>query len=200
MKYSIIVPVHNSEKFMRRCLDSIKMQTVTDYELIVVCDRCSDSSEEIAREYADKVVISDWGNDGSRQEGLDVAEGEWVLFLDDDDWWLHEYVLAVIDEEIEGDILCFGFVFKGVGCVKPYRFVCGRRILWPSVWSKCYRREFIQDVRFNSISPTADGNAADIDWTQRVLAKRPKLKMLDQALYYYDYLRAGSQTVTKVRA
>ena len=59
MKYSIIVPVHNSAGFVTKCLESIRMQTVTDYELIVVCDRCQDNTEEVVRSYADKVLVTD---------------------------------------------------------------------------------------------------------------------------------------------
>ena len=116
MKYSIIVPAHNAAGFVTKCLDSVRMQTVTDYELIVVCDRCQDNTEEIVRPYADKVLITDFGNDGPpRQAGIEASSGEWILFLDDDDYWIHEYVLDLIDKTITNDIdvLCFGFIFKG---------------------------------------------------------------------------------------
>ena len=53
--FSVIVPEHNSAEFMRKGLESIKAQSFTDYELIVVCDACEDNTAEIAREYTDKV-------------------------------------------------------------------------------------------------------------------------------------------------
>ena len=52
--FSVIVPEHNSAEFMRKGLDSIRDQSFTDYELIVVCDACSDNTAEIAREYTDR--------------------------------------------------------------------------------------------------------------------------------------------------
>ena len=200
MKYSIIVPVHNSAGFVTKCLESIRMQTVTDYELIVVCDRCQDNTEEVVRPYADKVLVTDYGNDGPpRQAGVDVAQGDWILFLDDDDYWLHEYVLDLIDKAIANDIdvLCFGFIFKGQGYAPPIRKYKGHEIFWPSVWNKCYRRDFIADtpLRYVEVKGT---QAPDIDWTNRLLNKDFRIGVLDQPLYYYNYMRKGSQTDTIV--
>ena len=60
-KFSIIVPTHNSEEFMSKCLDSVVSQTCKDYELIIICDKCSDNTEKIARTYTDKVIVTDLG-------------------------------------------------------------------------------------------------------------------------------------------
>ena len=71
-KYSIIVPVHNSATFMQKCLESVTSQTYRDFELIVVCDACTDDSWRVAMEYADNVLFTDFGNDGPpRSAGLD---------------------------------------------------------------------------------------------------------------------------------
>ena len=197
-KFSIIVPAHNSFNFIQKCLNSIEDQVFdrSAYELIIVCDRCEDDTYKVALQYADKVVTSDWGSDGSRQEGIDVASGEWILFLDDDDWWMHEYVLRMIDEQTDDstDMILFGFIWKNVGYASPLRHskALGKDIYWPSVWNKCYRKSFIEGVRFNNINPTPDGKAADIDWTMRLIQKPFSYKALDHALYYYNYLREGS--------
>ena len=83
--FSVIVPEHNSEKFMRKGLDSIKEQTFTDYELIIVCDACTDNTVNIAKEYTDKVFEIDKKRCGAaRNLGLDNAKGQWILFMDDD--------------------------------------------------------------------------------------------------------------------
>lgn len=204
-KYSIIVPAHNSASFIQKCLNSIEDQVFSRsyYELIIVCDRCEDDTYKVALQYADRVVTSDWGSDGSRQEGIDVAIGDYILFLDDDDWFLHEYALQLVDDAVGNigalDILMFGFIFKGVGYAKPLRIINDSEHIWPAVWNKCYRRAFIKDIRFNNIQPTPDGNAADIDWTRRVFAAKPVVSTLDHPIYYYNYLRPGSQTVTKVK-
>lgn len=201
IKFSIIVPAHNSAAFISKCLESVTQQTYRNYELIVVCDNCNDNTDRIAYQYADGILHVDYGNDGlARQAGLDVARGEWILFLDDDDWWMHEYVLDLINESLTDniDILCFGFIFKGCGYASPVRYQHGSRIIWPSVWNKCYRRSFIEDVPFHRVDPTPDGQAADIEWTTRLIEKDFRFGELDQALYYYNYMRKGSQTDTKV--
>ena len=116
--FSVIVPAHNSEFYIMRCLSSIIRQTFEDYELIVVCDRCGDNTDGIARQIADTLIITDSGMDGmARNAGLDVAQGEWVLFLDDDDWWIHEYVLEQIKNALDTipfpvDMLLFDFIWK----------------------------------------------------------------------------------------
>lgn len=200
MKYSIIVPVHNSADFVTRCLDSVRMQSFADYELIIVCDRCTDNTQEVITPYADKVLVTDFGNDGPpRQAGIDAASGERILFLDDDDWWLHEYVLDLIDQSMtdDTDILCFGFIFKGKGYASPIRRVEGREVFWPAVWNKCYKREFILDTKFRNIEPHGV-EAPDIDWTNRLLQKQITYAAFDHPLYYYNFMRPGSQSQTKV--
>ena len=203
-KYSIIVPAHNSYNFLAKCLNSIEDQIFdrSKYELIVVCDACTDDTYTVASFYADKILTTNFGNDGgSRQAGIDASSGDWILFLDDDDWWMHEYVLELIDISTNDstDMICFGFIFKGRGYARPIRHDGESDIFWPSVWNKCYRKDFIKDIRFNNIQPTPDGNAADIDWTSRLLQKPFSYKVIDQPLYYYNYLRPGSQTVEKVK-
>lgn len=91
-KISIIVPVYNVEKYIRRCLDSIAGQTFTDWECICVDDGTPDASGKICDEYAQKdgrfVVIhkENGGVSSARNVGLDVAKGEYVTFCDSDDW------------------------------------------------------------------------------------------------------------------
>lgn len=201
MKYSIIIPAHNSAAFIRKCLDSVRMQSYTDYELIVICDRCSDNTQEVVTPYADIVLVTDYGNDGPpRQDGIEASHGERILFLDDDDYWMHEYVLELIDQAFDDstDILCFGFIFAGIGYARPVRTTeDGSVLFWPSVWSKCYKREFIKDIplRYVEVKGT---QAPDIDWTNRLLAMLSTYSILDQPLYYYNFNRKGSQTDTKV--
>ena len=123
MRFSIIMPAHNTERYICKALDSIAAQTYKDYELIVICDACEDNTAEIAREYDAKVVEVGFANCGpARSLGLDLAQGEWILFMDSDDWWLHEYVLEMLDGQLgDEDLLCFGFIWKGRGYAGPDR-------------------------------------------------------------------------------
>ena len=188
-KFSIIVPTHNSEEFMSKCLDSVVSQTCKDYELIIICDKCSDNTENIARTYTDKIIVTDYGNDGmARNAGLDVATGDWILFLDDDDWWLHEYVLEQINDKVgkqNEDLLCFSFIFKH-WMYAPPQHPSGH--LWIAVWCKCWRRSFIGTERFPNVYP------ADAPFHAKMMNKHPKIVKWDMPMYYYNYMRKGSQT------
>ena len=98
MRFSVIIPAHNAAGHIRKALDSVRSQTFRDYELIVVCDSCTDGTQQIAREYGARTETVEYHADGmTRNRGLELAQGEWILFMDDDDWWLHEYVLEMLD-------------------------------------------------------------------------------------------------------
>lgn len=191
-KFSIIIPAHNSEGFIRNALDSIVSQSVHDYELIVVCDSCNDLTEAVARRYTLYVYSVNFGNDGlTRNYGLDLATGEWVLFMDDDDWWLHEFVLRMLSDKLNSlsyvpDIVAFGFIFRHIGYAPPVR---KSNALWANVWHKMWRREFIGDTRFRNIPMESD-----MHFCRDMLLKEPRIATLDHALYYYNYMRKGSQT------
>ena len=190
-RFSIIIPAYNAENHIRKALDSVKSQVFTDYELIVVCDSCVDNTAAVAREYGADVYEAQYGNDGlSRNRGIDEARGEFLLFMDDDDWWMHEYVLTEIDAKLKEcpdvDILCFSFIFKGWKYADPQGCNGGR---WVAVWSKCWRRAFVGDTRFPKIDMCSDRY-----FSNEVFAKKPKVVDWDRLMYYYNFMRKGSQT------
>ena len=119
--FSIIIPCHNGEGCIAKCLDSVYSQVYKNQEVIVVCDACTDKTVEIVRKYPGiRMFEVDFHRDGlTRNVGLDHAQGEWVLFLDHDDWWLHEYVMQMLADEISRkwvddiDVIMFGFIWKG---------------------------------------------------------------------------------------
>jgi len=187
--FSVIVPEHNSAEFMRKGLDSIKAQTFTDYELIIVCDACEDNTAEIAREYSDKVFEIKAGRCGlARNKGLDEASGEWVLFMDDDDWWMNENVFQLLADTVgkEGeDILAFGFYWQSFG----YRFNKPGR-LFTAIWNKAWRRSFIEEHGFRF----PDWKHSDDDGFSRITHPHAKIAFMEEPLYYYNFMRAGSLT------
>lgn len=89
---SVIVPVYNTEKYLRNCIDSILAQTFTDFELLLIDDGSKDYSGAICDEYAEKdnrIRVFHKENGGvssARNVGLDNAKGEWITFVDADDW------------------------------------------------------------------------------------------------------------------
>lgn len=115
-RISVIVPVYNSEKTLHRCIDSILAQTYTDFELLIIDDGSTDSSDEIIEAYVktNKGKIRAYhkengGVSSARNLGLIHAKGEWVTFCDSDDYVLPEW-LAFYDVENskEFDLICQG--------------------------------------------------------------------------------------------
>lgn len=187
--FSVIIPAHNSAEFIRRGLDSIKEQTFGDYELIVVCDACTDNTAEIAAEYmtgfGDTIILSDHGRAGmARNAGLDVAIGEWILFMDDDDWYLPG-AFGRIAEELERqkgiDILAYGFEWKSRGAALQ-----SRARVYPAVWNKAWRRAFIGEERFPDWIHTDDLGFA------RKMHPMARFGFLPEVLYHYEFMRPGS--------
>lgn len=123
MRYSIIVPVYNREKYLARCLDSVFGQTYTDWELILVDDGSSDSSpmicDEYRRKYPERVHVTRQDNCGvlcARRVGIGHAQGEYLCFLDSDDYW-DSTLLEETDSfqvRYDPDILIFGFRTVGI--------------------------------------------------------------------------------------
>ena len=86
-KFSIIVPVYNTEKYVKRCLDSIKSQSFKDYEVIIVNDGSTDNSSDTISKYPYKVINQEnQGLSMARNNGVKDANGEYLIFLDSDDY------------------------------------------------------------------------------------------------------------------
>ena len=187
-KFSIILPSRDGADRIGTALESIRKQTVKDYELIVVCDSCTDRTEEIAKRYGAKTVRTDVGSfGGAENAGLDAATGDWVLFMDDDDWWVDEHVMETIERNLDDgiDMLFFGFDWLGIGHTyqDENREYC-------AVWNKCWRRSFIGNTRFSE----SKRYGTDLQFHSDMIAKGPRKKFLHEVLYFYNYRRPGSMT------
>ena len=196
--FSVIVPAHNASGHIRKLLDSVASQSSRDYELIVVCDNCTDDTEQIARGYGAVTESVSFGRDGlSRDRGIELASGTWILFADDDDWFLHEYVFQQIHDAIMNhagtgiDVLAFGYIFR----TKGYRPPFGQELYTPRVahvWAKCWRRQAVIDAGAKF------GDAVFSSDTYFLRAMREYCNgeafPLNMPMYYYNFMRPGSQT------
>ena len=191
--FSVIVPAHNSEEYLWKCLASVRAQSFKDYELIVICDACTDGTVSVARAYADRVIETNFGMDGlARNAGIEAAEGHWLIFIDDDDWFLHEFVFQQLHDaaiDTDADLLVFDFIWRGRGY---YRNDGGTVNI--AVWSKCWRREIIGNARFPAIPFTSDE-----PFMNEIIAKHPRALFMRVPMYYYNYMREGSQTEQHAR-
>lgn len=118
MKVSIVVPIYKVEKYIENCLNSILAQTYTDFELILVDDGSPDNSGDIAEEYGKKdsriIVIhkENGGLSSARNAGIAVATGEFICFIDSDDWIEQTYLedMLALTEKYEADLVICGFM------------------------------------------------------------------------------------------
>lgn len=117
MRYSVIIPVYNAKETLRRCLDSLVRQQFSDYELLLINDGSTDGSDAICREYANTYscvryfVKENGGVSSARNLGLEQAEGEYILFVDSDDYVSENY-FSVISDALDNnvvDLLMFGY-------------------------------------------------------------------------------------------
>ena len=194
--FSVIVPEHNSEEFMDKGLDSIRSQTFQDYQLIIVCDKCTDHTAVRACNWLrpgtrDRLITTEAGRcAAARNAGLDAAEGKWILFMDDDDYWMDEKAFELIEHEIRSyggklDILAFGFYWKEIG----YRMNSEAR-LYTAVWNKAWKKEFID--RIGARFP--DWAHSDDEGFSRITHKKASIRFFEAYLYYYNFMREGSLT------
>ena len=166
-KISIIVPVYKVEKYLRRCLDSIVAQTFTDWECILIDDGSPDGSGKICDEYAEtdsrfKVIHQEnKGVSAARNAGIDMAKGEWVTFVDSDDWMDVEMLLELhsVAKKHDADVVVSGITEWNESLQKRRKFSqkvgqldMPQDIEWymQAPWAKLYNRMFLEKyhIRF----------------------------------------------------
>lgn len=117
MKFSIIIPVYKVESFLQKCVDQVLIQSFADWELILVDDGSPDGCPQLCDEYANKdsrikvIHKSNGGSSSARNAGLDVACGEYILFLDSDDYWCDNGLLKGLNDRsnmFNEDMILFG--------------------------------------------------------------------------------------------
>lgn len=114
-RVSVIIPVYQGDRFLGEAVESVLNQTYTNYEIIVVDDGSTDNSLEVLEHYFDKICYVFQGNQGvaaARNRGLQIARGEFIAFLDQDDFWLPEKLalqIACFDAQPELGIVHCGW-------------------------------------------------------------------------------------------
>lgn len=184
MIVSVIVPVYNVERYIRRCVDSILEQTYQELELILVDDGAKDASGQICDEYIEKdkrVKVIHQLNGGvstARNAGLDIAKGEWCCFIDSDDWVDSSYLQNFVDAlDGKADLILQSFIIDNEinGMTKSIvlmdRTIIGRNHLIQYLedakdvhngflWHRLFKMKYIQEnnIRFPvGISFAEDG-------------------------------------------
>lgn len=220
MKFSIIIPVFNVRKYIRKCIASVLEQSFQDYEIILVDDGSTDGSSLICDEYTSnkKIKCIHQHNQGlsmARNNGVNNAHGEYILFLDSDDYYVGKNALAKVAEYADGcDIVVFGwqeFSEKngnittknsvGVQTLKKTCYGSGEEFLAevlkrvrPYTWyscMRCYRRHFWLNYNFQFPRGL---KYEDAYLMPRVLLKAKKICITNEVIYGYRIDREGSIT------
>ena len=126
---SVVIPVYKADKYLRRCLDSLIAQTFTDWQAICIDDGSPDRSPAILDEYAARdsrfkvIHKANAGVSAARNDGIENADGEFILFLDADDWIDGEYYQAMVTvaRDSGADMVVSGFVSDNK-YTKPIRY------------------------------------------------------------------------------
>jgi glycosyltransferase involved in cell wall biosynthesis len=212
-KISVIIPVFNTEKYLLRCLDSVLIQTFTDFELILVDDCSPDGSPAICDEYAGRdlrvKVMHNAQNQGSskaRKTGLDVSAGDYVLFADSDDWLENDMLKALygkaIDEKL--DIVCCDlYIEKADGVKYKNQKITGRdktsiikqllsNSVWHNLWNKLIKKDICKKIIFPDLS-----NGEDWVIIVQAVYYAERIGFLSKALYHYCL---NSESITNNQA
>lgn len=223
--FSLILPVYNVEKYVKRCVNSLLRQEYTDYEIILVDDGSTDSSGSICDKLADKnnnifaYHKENGGLSDARNYGMDRAKGNYILFIDSDDW-VDEKLLISLHNHLNKsnvDILKFGFQKMQEGNYKntffsyfnigvydrrqieetilpytigPKRLFCYEQNACKSVWSHVYSLNFLRENNIRFVSEREILNE-DYLFNLHTLLYAKSLEVTHYILYYYDY-REGS--------
>lgn len=151
IKVSLIIPVYNTGEKLHRCFDSILAQSYQDYECIVVDDGSTDDSSAIIDEYATrdvrfKVVHKENGGVGSaRNCGLNIASGEWLVFIDSDDFLKPDHIESLMDAATDDvDLVMIGFRFLHPDKTTEHGYNAGRYIGIESIRKFIFETEFLK--------------------------------------------------------
>ncbi|WP_410477473.1 glycosyltransferase family 2 protein [Paenibacillus sp. B2(2019)] len=213
-KISIIVPVYKVEKYLKRCVDSILAQTYQDFELILVNDGTPDNCGIICDSFAaqDKRIRvihkENGGLSSARNAGIEVAEGEYIGFVDSDDWITYdmfEYLLNLI-EEYDCDVSSVSYIlskgeenikqskieikcYEGNDSLHNYLFEgMSKRIADFPVWNKLYKRHLFNEIRF------PEGQLYEDGATNFMLLKRARKYVKSNKISYFYFQDGASIT------
>ena len=183
---SVIVPVYNVDRYLDKCIESILSQTYVSFELLLIDDGSTDNSGNICEKYAEldnrvKVIHKENGGVSSaRNVGIDNSNGEWIAFIDADDWIYPDYLNSFISSFSQNaDLYIQGYVdSNGTRLVRPDRYWCSDELiielddiyldqLYGFVWNKLFKSSIIKAnaLYFNN-----------------------QITMIEDLLFIYDYL------------
>lgn len=210
-KISVIIPVYNVEAYLRKCIDSVCNQTYQNLEIILVDDGSTDTSGQICDEYSlkdDRIIVYHINNSGpgiARNYGIEKSHGDYIAFVDSDDWIEPEMYKTLIEISEKEDLPIVGcsvmteyedgtsknnYANRSSGNISGER--CILDILyqtenaWGAMYNKIYRKEVFNTIRFPEIS-----NMEDYVVSTQIFLNREKIYFYNVPMYHYIF-RTGS--------
>lgn len=207
---SVIIPVYNVKPYLKKCIESIINQSYRDLEIIIVDDGSNDGTQILCDEYAAKdkrirvIHQENKGQSVARNTGLDVANGEWISFVDSDDWLDIDMYKTLIELSLNnsGDIIsCKTCMHYGdtprqsEDSLEVYKFdgreaikqLLTQNIVRFELWNKIWKKAFIGNVRF------VEGQLwEEVHFDLNLFLKCKKFVYIDKSLYNYRVNREGA--------
>ncbi|ABY44567.1 glycosyltransferase family 2 protein [Bacillus mycoides] len=201
-KISIIVPVYKVERYIHKCIDSILVQTFEDFELILVDDGSPDTCGEICDRYADKdmrikvIHKENGGLSSARNAGLENAKGDYIGFVDSDDWIepdMYELLYGMCVEQGCDIAICSSQIHYSNRIVTSsnHPFIIHDRntamktmlegkLYDEVVWTKLFKRNLLEDIKF-----PVGMSYEDTAFTYKVIHKCKKVCFIGEPKYHY---------------
>lgn len=207
IKVSIIIPVYNSEKYILRCLNSVVNQSYKNIEILIINDGSSDNSLKILENFQKKysnVKVIDKENEGvamTRNRGIRLTTGDYIMFIDNDDFIDENYVETYVNEikNCDYDIVIGGYrrvneenkilFYETLQDTKWSKYI----IMAP--WAKLYKREFLikNNIKFLSYKI-----GEDVYFNLLAYSKNPKIRIIDYIGYNWFFnTKSVSNTTQK---
>ena len=210
MRFSIIIPCYNVQPYIRQCVDSVLAQTFEDYEIILVDDGSPDECPAICDEYGEKydnvnvIHKPNGGLSDARNAGLNIAKGEYIMFLDSDDWWDEKDALQKVANRLkqtDADVCIIGMKkyfqrqdrfgderipacdeVSALSQAQAINKYMNNNIFVACAWDKAVRRSFIESDNQCFVKGQY---SEDIEWCCKLLLKNPVITTLAESFYAY---------------
>lgn len=201
-RISVILPVFNSEKYIEKAIDSVLKQSLTDFELIIVNDGSTDNTLNIINEFTDsRIKIINQSNQGpgaARNNALEIAQGQYVMYLDSDDWY-HEHALEIAYNEItkyDADLTFFQMINYNNGDVYENDWF-DLKTFDESFENRAFSPKETPGSIFD-LSVGVCQKIYDADFLRKIGARFPEgIFFEDMPFFFYVYLKAERISIIK---
>lgn len=207
-KVTLIIPVYNSEKYISKCLDSILEQTYNDYEILIVNDGSKDNSQQVINEYKnkypEKIISIEQENKGvseTRNESIQRANGDYIMFIDNDDYLDKNYIETFVNEieEQDYDIVLGGYrrITETGKVLKELKLQDKEwsKLMIPAPWSKIYKKQYLIQ---NDIVFLKNNIGEDVYFNLKAMLLSKKIKIIDYVGYNWFFnTQSVSNTIQK---